>query len=573
MLLWRLFESTVVAVWLAANLFVFGPHATHARNPDMFRLTFSTWVLQYYALPAAQLVAALVAMALLLPTQALFVAYLVLLFAVALLAWVQGSFLVWDYGVFDGNNIDFATHQLKGVGEAVLWGLVIVLLLRARRRLHPHVVWIAGGLCLLQGLAMPFGEAPPPRRPVAAAKPPKAAPTNGIVSVRARPETIFELSTSSNVIVYISDGLQQDVFEELLERPEGFGNHFDGFVLFDEVSTSSSSTIGAYPAMLTGVPYDGTVGFRRYAEQTIQRDNIGLALHRHGYSIAHVVQSTNLFFQPEHTVNPFLFTKKLEADDLSSRTLLDASLFRHTPHFLKPFVFDGRSGTAARILGLPSALSSINETTAYADFMELVDRRMKLGSAAPAFRLYHLLNAHPPLSLNEECRYEQMARFREDYVRTNVCSMKMFVRFLAKLKELGVYDNSHIIFLGDHGCRGERTGIAPIVTGLNTGDAWPAVAIKPAGRRGPIEVLHQQAEIADIAATIVALTGIEATFPGRPLFSLREDEDRERHFFLGKPGERWDKSSDQAPNGTYFVIRGPVRDPGSWTVVRSKLDG
>lgn len=565
----RLIELVPVALWLSANLFVFGTHVTYGRNPDMFRQPFEFLFRLYYLEPFLLLILAIVVVGVVLPVQALFRGYVLLLFGVALMAWVHGNFLVWDYGAFDGNAIIFAAHQGKGILEIGLWLLAATGLWRMRRRLYPSLWVLSGSLCLLQALAMAFATSPParPKAAVPAAVAPPAN-TNLAVPVRSRPDSIFELSRAGNVIIYISDGMQSDVFAEILSAYPQFTDALDGFISFDDASTNSSSTVGAYPAILTGIPYDGLIGFRDYTDRTVQRDNLGLALYRKGYSVAHVLQSPNLYFQPEHSVSPFIFTQKLAAENSASRTLLDASLFRHSPHFLKPYVFDGRTGVAAKLIGVGATY--VNETVWYVDFMKLLQERLLVKETdVPAFRLYHLLNAHPPLSLDEECRFLPLTRSRADYVRTNVCSMKMFVAFLQKLRELGVYDNSHIVFLGDHGTRGEKTGLPRVAHGLSVGDAWPALLIKPAAAHGSLRVSHAQAEVADVAATIAELTGVEARFPGRSLLALPEDEQRERHFFLGKPGERWDKSIDQAPHGAFYAIRGKVIDPASWNVLHS----
>jgi hypothetical protein len=560
--LWRAPETAVVAVWLSANLLVFGTHATYAVNQDMLGISFWSLVQTYYLWPFLQLTLALVGLGLLVPTHALYRIYVVLLFSVALMIWAQGSFFVWNYGLFDGNTIDFTAHRWTGVAELLVWLGVFAFLLWQRKWLHRHVAFVAGTFCLLQSLLLV-----PALLPSGAANPTDGAASASLPTLREHPNSVFDFSPSGNVIVYISDGFQADIFQEIIEGHEDFAQHLDGFIWFTDVSSNSKSTVGVYPAMLTGVIYDGAAPFASYTQQTIRDDNIALALQRAGFTVAHVVSSINLYFQPEHYISPFRFVERFSAKDLASRTLLDATLFRHSPHVFKPFVYDGVDGVASALLESPLRLiENGNETTAYLDFMNVMDLRMRRWEGPPTFKLFHLLNAHTPLSLNEHCEYERLSTKRVNYVRTNICSMKLFLRFLSKLHALGVYDSSSIIFAGDHGTRGQGTGIASVAHGLEIGDAWPALIIKPAGSRGPLRVSHAQAELADVAATIVQLTGIDAVFPGRSLLSLREAEERTRYFYLGKPGEPWWRMPDR-PSMTGFAIRGPVRERASWSPV------
>ncbi len=555
----RLPELLAVAGWLAGNLFVFGTHSTYAGNRDLFSVPFSFLLERYYLHPLALLVLGLLGVGLLLPGRGLYRVYLVTLFGVGLMTWVQGNFLVWNYGAFDGTAIDFASHRLAGGLEVVLWISVLSLLLIYRERAHRHLVFVAGGLCLLQAVAIL-----PLRSGQAAAKAVKQRHPSGMPLVTSRPDSVFEFSRAGNVIIYISDGFESDIFREIVDGPDGFAADLDGFTFFDDTSTNARVTIGAYPALISGSMYDGTVPFRTYAQETVGRDNIGRALYRAGYSVAFVLESGNLQFQREHCVSPFLFLKQFSADDLASRRVLNATLFRHVPHLLKPYVFDGTSGVAARLLNDPIHMMDVNGTTAYVDFMNLMNLRMTARGGPPTFKLFHLLNAHPPISLNERCEYERMTMRRKDWVRTNVCSMKMFARFLAHLKALGVYDKSTIVFLGDHGAKGSDTGITAVTKGLSVADAWPALAIKPPGSHGPLRASSVPAELSDVPATIAALTGIGDRFPGRSVFSLRAGEKRERYFFLGAFRERWDKTVDTLPHRVDFAIRGPVRDRSSW---------
>jgi len=562
----RLPESAAVAVWLAANLFVLGTRATYTGNRDMFSLPFGVLLRRYYLQPFAALVLVLVGAALLMPTMALYRIYVVLLFGVAVMTWAQGNFLVWNYGVFDGTQIDFAAHRWVGMGELAVWLLVLAGLLVCRRRVYRHVGFVAGGLCVLQGLLALAS----PDAPVAA--PAVATAPGGTATVRERPAAVFEFSSAANVIVYLSDGFQSDIFREIVQGPEPFAEALDGFTFFADTSTNSRLTVGAYPAILSGVMYDGSVPYRTYAQQTVAHDNIGPALGRKGYALAYVLQSGNLYYQPEHCVGPFAFVDRFFAEDVAGQTLLDATLFRHAPHFLKPYVYDGTSGIAGRLVAGPRRLQAGNETAAYIDFMNVMEVRATRRDGPPTFKLFHLLNAHPPLSVNERCEFERLSSSRASYTRSNVCSLKTFVRFLARLRALGVYDNSLIIFLGDHGAKGEGTGIAPVVPGLQVGDAWPALAVKPPNSHGPLRISHAPAQVADVAATIAALTGADGSFPGRSLLSLREGEERVRYFFLGKPGERWDQTTKQPPTRVDFLIRGPVGDVASWSPLESAAE-
>src|SRR5690606_15396530 len=69
--------------------------------------------------------------------------YIGLLAALAVLVWVQGHLLVWDYGPFDGRSIRWMDAAWRGVFDLALWLTVLVsayVLPRFRRLLPPAAI-------------------------------------------------------------------------------------------------------------------------------------------------------------------------------------------------------------------------------------------------------------------------------------------------------------------------------------------------------------------------------------------------------------------------------------------------
>ena len=117
-------------------------------------------------------------------------------------------------------------------------------------------------------------------------------------------------------------------------------------------------------------------------------------------------------------------------------------------------------------------------------------------SGQPAFRFYHLRGVHSPWLLDEDLKIRRLPKNRGGYKRQAVATIKIVSRFLQKLKNLGVYDQSLIIVSADHGW-GE-IGIHNPAIGRPVSDdffdddiflsrALPLLMIKPVAAQGPLQ--------------------------------------------------------------------------------------
>ena len=67
-----------------------------------------------------------------------------------ILLYVQGNLLVWDYGVFDGGDVQWAHHQSKGWWELALWTGALALALFRPGMLFRHARFVCLMLIGLQ---------------------------------------------------------------------------------------------------------------------------------------------------------------------------------------------------------------------------------------------------------------------------------------------------------------------------------------------------------------------------------------------------------------------------------------
>ena len=112
-------------------LSLFGPHTIFSGNEAEFSAPFQALIPPVLA-AGAVLALALTAFALVLP-RGLFRSYVALLFGLGLVIWIQGNFLVADYGPLDGTAIDWTRESWRNPYEIAMWIAVPVLCVAATR--------------------------------------------------------------------------------------------------------------------------------------------------------------------------------------------------------------------------------------------------------------------------------------------------------------------------------------------------------------------------------------------------------------------------------------------------------
>ena len=120
----RVLRAAGIAALPVANLFLFATFSIYAGNTAEFAGAYPDLIV--LLLPYAFAVILMLAVPGMLLTGKARARYEALLCALAVLLWIQGSFLVWHYGVFDGSSINWLDGAWRGIVDIVLWVAVLL---------------------------------------------------------------------------------------------------------------------------------------------------------------------------------------------------------------------------------------------------------------------------------------------------------------------------------------------------------------------------------------------------------------------------------------------------------------
>ncbi|MBP7569953.1 MAG: sulfatase-like hydrolase/transferase [Acidobacteria bacterium] len=558
-----------------AQLFLFGPLTTYARNESEFAVGF--WSLApLWLWAAALLVALLVSIGLWLPRRAL-QRWVAVLFVIGGLLWAQGNVLVPDLGPLYGGAPDFESLAWRTPLELGISAAAVTLAVVFARAVASVAPLASQALFALQ-LIVAFVSAP------GLLQQPQDEASRGARRWNAPPAGIFELSRGTNIIHLVLDGFPSEIFAEAMDGQRGARDRdFSGFVFFADHLGSFRSTRGSMPAMLAGVNYRNEAPFNDFRARAWRGSSIFSVLARQGYRIHSIT-----FHPGEHPPSsigrravrygiPTPYADRRTYERFAAAQVLDLTLFRHAPTSLKRRVYNDDRWVLQQWTG--SAARQVRQSNHLA-FLDDFTRRLAIASDQPVYLFLHVIPPHPPVVLDSSCTFVgQQPLTRATFAGQAACALTHVRGFLDRLRALGVYDSSAILLTADHGWALDRPD-HPLRDILTPGgrldrmasEAMPLLAVKLPGAEGPLRTSHAPTAITDVPATIAAVAGgPPQPLPGQPVFEIDAGAPRPRTFTM----HSWTNADWQRPYFDallVFDVNGRALDRDAWSFRQAILD-
>jgi len=522
-----------VSSLLFLTLFLFGPAQLYYTNILEFNSSYSSMSL-YLVVPALLCILLTTTLLALLKPPVLQRA-VSLLFALAALLWFQGNILVWDYGPLDGRDIDWSVNAVRGFIDAGIWIAFIIISLAAARvsRMAPRLSVIIIAIQLIATVVVAT-----------------IAPDASYLHKRPIEEvdSVFEFSPERNVVILVLDSFQGDVFHGIINEDPYYGDIFDGFTYYRNSLSGFSHTPGNVVLILTGQYYENLAPLRSFLKTAFSPNSAPKVLKENGYQVDLVCTSgfgIEKILHADGTIASSRFgIRDLLGQnvELKEATLLvDLTLFRYLPHFLKKYVYNNHAWVFSNIASgdffgeFPSG--------PYRDdieFIKAIGERAQSNSDKPTFKYIHLWLPHAPIRVDERLEYTPLEPTRENYVKQSKGTLELANMFFEKLKELGIYENTTIFVLSDHGSGieveegeyGENDVAGSAIENTAKGRALSLFLVKPFMSTGKLRISDAPVSLSDVAKTIVSELGLEADIPGVSVFDVETSDTRDRRYLF-----------------------------------------
>ena len=373
------------------------------------------------------------------------------------------------------------------------------------------------------------------------------------------------LATSGNIYQVCFDELSsRDALEAIEES--GHNPVFDGFTFFKNNRSNYAFTCESMPSYFTGSFFkEGNL--QTWVKKQFKGGLIR-QLHDAGYAISMYVPKVSYVHQlASDGMNKLDLVRECLESPIKFQyyDFADLWLLRISPAWLWDEIYDwwGRGifrRTIAETVSKELAEKRREQFPARAETrVPTIARALSTEDRRPARGQYiyvHTYVTHEPWGKrNGNC--EHVGAWTEerpaagishaDFVHAS-CAVKLMEAVIAKLKQLGRYKESTIIFQSDHGstvkstcdaCRMPNEIHDKISYACNV-DWWckrtfALLLIKPAGESGvPLKISDSPTQLADIPATIYGILNLPlSTSDGKCVFALGQTEEREIHMFGG----------------------------------------
>ena len=468
---------------------------------------------------------------------------LAVLFAVALLVWIQSSFLLWPYGVLDGRAIDWSAHRRHGLIDAAVWIAVLAGAVAAYRFVGRIAATASLALIVVQAGAIAVQAA--------------RTPVRWIDQVSFDDSDRFAFSRELNVVMLVLDTFQSDMFQQLLDEDPSLAASFRGFTYFRNATAGFSGTPASVSLMLTGRHYDNAVPFQDYVRTAFRSGSLPQTLKQAGFHVYYNHPGFWFSLYADPSIASHVRERAPEPLGRSwapARHLMGLGLFRCLPQAGKQQMHGVQAVylPPVREDGLPAHLSpAVRETplgrkvlaeipwrVGDAPFFREAALLVKASLDRPAFKYYHLMGLHPPLTHDERLQRATVPFTRDNAMRQARGLMRLVRTLLDTLADRGVYDRTMLLIVGDHGARFEprlvpvddRLRTRPGTTAAATSNAFglPLVLVKLPGADAPLAVNDAPVSLADIPRTVTSALGMTTALPGRSMFEAGEDPHRPR---------------------------------------------
>ena len=403
---------------------------------------------------------------------------------VAMYLLVTVFFFPVQTGIMDGRVVSISSwERFSHLG---LFGLCLVLALLSLSRkssnlLYRKIVLILGALSLVLGIYMGAS----------------ALPWAGSGSeLKAQWEKSTGLSPQDNIIIISLDMVQQDFAKRYFDSAPQARNAFDGFVFFTNTASAAPSTVLSFSSLIRGSVFTGD------ARSVDPQNNLYNDLKRAGYEISSPNVVARLVKGGSIKVSTFPTPPPLRvapcADALS---LALTGINRYLP-------FNIALSGLEKEFGWGSKLDERNK------FLGMIDLLHIDKSVEKHFMLFHTLQTHAPVRFTKDGRYS--ADLSPDDVHDELIDAFAVVeKCLNKLKSLGIYDDSLVFVISDHGSAAlrsmkrlddsQRYLLAKSGDSEETiyiGQYQPLIMVKPPQAHGALRYAESAATLLDLRKTI-----------------------------------------------------------------------
>ena len=436
---------------------------------------------------------------------------------ISICIYIQGNFLQASYDKIGGEKIDWSMYTVEGISNVLGWAGMILLFSAVWYKLKTDKFMRFTSYAMIFLLLIEVSTL------VAV-----GIMKHGLLRKNEYVSTVenqWELSKGENYITLVLDTFDARVFDEIISEND-YTDTLSDFTYFRNTLTVYTLTDFSIPQVLTGEKYLNQENYGAYIERAYADSPFLNRLHDDGYRMD--IYSTVTL--PQAGAREWMSNwHKVDYVAKDSLKLLGEYYkmlaFRYMPHYLKaPFECDIDDFNGLSKVGMMDDHEwdeGVDPDVFPWGNKEFVDdmNKMNASYSGKDYHLYHIKGLHAVRDLDENLNEVKDIKADEDGVSLEEsarANMLIIKRFLDKLKELGIYDDSVVVIMADHGAAAYEGG-GKIQS--------PLLLVKGRNEKHPFETSEAPVSYEDMQEGFINLLDGRT---GTDIFAVKEGDTRTR---------------------------------------------
>lgn len=430
--------------------------------------------------------------------------------AVFLSAYVQGMFLSGDLPALDGSTLRWYLYKVQDIQSIILWGLVFFAVLLCARFLHREKMYrlISGLSMFLTAVLLVTGIS--------------VGILNGGFSSGPTPimttEGQYTMSTEQNLVVLVVDAVDSKDFYDLMETtdPE-YRDMLEDFTYYPNTAGAYPFTKYGLPQILHGQWYENQEDYHSFTQRAMTQSPLLEQLRNENYRIGLYEEEAD--YMGGNVVKDAENLQEIAYEISDPVQLIKEELkliwFKYAPWPVKKYV-NADMEHFSSLVKAPNGVEPFSWRNPH--FYESLDTESVETVSDKCFRFIHIEGAHVPFRYNKDVTLTKDGSYQKNIQ----CAMTVVDSYLQKLKDAGVYDNTAIVILADHGH--EYSWTQPLLARCN-----PFLAVKGIDEHHPLEISEAPISYEDLQEMYRRLLDKQ---PSSQVFDAQEGDQRDRRVLV-----------------------------------------
>ena len=560
----RFFTAFFVNVSFAFFLLFFTPAEMFIGNISDFGFPFGSMAL---IMGIASVIYVILATAIMILLKGkVFDAVVTFVFSFTIASYLQGNFMNANFGYLNGQPIEWQEHAKLALFNLAVWA--VIMLIPYIVRCFSQNVWSkvlqygSAFLVVIQAVAL-----------VSLLLTADFSVGQGERFISR--DGLYSVGDENNVIVFIVDYFDNEYADMIEKEDSEFFTRLHGFTRFTNCTSVYRNTLPSVPYLLTATEWDPMESLWLYPQYSFEKSSFLSDISELNSNVNVYVKSSYIGEAGYEYINN-VSEEKPNLDYIGVfRAMENCTLYRTMPIIAKPsFWFYTDDLTEMAINESAETLSGTpydyDDAKFYSGLKEYGLSVVESDDYDSNFTFIHMFGIHFPYSIDENGELSSNASDRSQGKGV----FHIIFDYLDRLNELGLYEDSTIIIMADHGVgvfNEEEVGNAADEGYAYFGKTYevyenfaptPVLFVKPAGKGSsdPYTLSTAPVSHTDFHATVIEALGGDGSKYGRTFFDVDENEERTRNFYFRQTVE-----GTSLERGFEYAIDGWSRDVNNWS--------